>query len=60
MCTCMVNSWQMESAVARSQGAYHFQSYYESLCALQSSVPLTNVKANLDRNVLDINVDKIR
>jgi len=50
----------IESVHERGQGAYNFELYYENLCALQSSVPLAHVKTQLDRNILDINADKIR
>lgn len=50
----------IETVYERGQGAYQFDTYYDNLCALQSSVPLTTVKAYLDRNILQINADKIR
>lgn len=50
----------IETVHERGQGAYQFGLYYDNLCALQSSVPLTSVKSCLDKNVLQINVDKIR
>ncbi|XP_067942150.1 centrosomal protein of 78 kDa-like isoform X2 [Watersipora subatra] len=50
----------IETVHERGQGAHQFGLYYDNLCALQSSVPLTNVKACLDQNILQINADKIR
>lgn len=37
-----------------------FYSHYEHLCALQSSVPLKAVKANLTQGTLDLIVDRIK
>lgn len=50
----------IETVHERGLGAQQFGLYYENLCALQSSVPLTSVKANLEKNVIHINADKIR
>ena len=50
----------IETVHERGQGAYNFGLYYENLCALQSSVPLSNVKSCLHKNALQINADKIR
>lgn len=58
--TMTTHSTGIETVHERGQGAYQFDTFYESLCALQSSVPLASVKTNLSRNVLEINADKIR
>jgi centrosomal protein CEP78 len=50
----------IESVAVRQQGAFHFDTYYENLCALQGSCPLPAVKARLPDGVLDINGDRIR
>ncbi|KAL8584060.1 hypothetical protein ACOMHN_022400 [Nucella lapillus] len=50
----------IESVQARQRGAYDFESHYDNLCALQDSVPLPAVKANLSSGILDINADRVR
>ena len=50
----------IESVQARQRGAYDFESHYDNLCALQDSVPLAAVKANLSSGILDINADRVR
>nr|XP_039267757.1 centrosomal protein of 78 kDa-like [Styela clava] len=49
-----------ESVSIRHRGSYDFETHYSSLCALQDTVPLLEVKAHLGQGVLDINSDKIR
>ncbi|XP_065717418.1 centrosomal protein of 78 kDa isoform X1 [Patagioenas fasciata] len=49
-----------ESVKMRRQCMLDFYSHYEHLCALQNSVPLKAVKANLSQGALDIIVDRIK
>ncbi|XP_068092836.1 centrosomal protein of 78 kDa isoform X2 [Hyperolius riggenbachi] len=50
----------IDSVQIRRQGAVDFKSYYEYLCVLQDSVPLQAVMANLRRDALGFNADRIR
>ncbi|KAM4639369.1 centrosomal protein of 78 kDa isoform 2-T2 [Amazona ochrocephala] len=50
----------IESVKVRRQCMRDFYSHYEHLCALQGSVPLKAVKANLNRGALDLTVDRIK
>ncbi|XP_062496820.1 centrosomal protein of 78 kDa isoform X1 [Pezoporus occidentalis] len=50
----------IESVKVRRQCMLDFYSHYEHLCALQGSVPLKSVKANLSRRALDLTVDRIK
>ncbi|XP_010009171.1 PREDICTED: centrosomal protein of 78 kDa [Nestor notabilis] len=50
----------IESVKVRRQCMLDFYSHYEHLCALQGSVPLKAVKANLSRGALDLTVDRIK
>ncbi|KFW96186.1 Centrosomal protein of 78 kDa, partial [Phalacrocorax carbo] len=50
----------IESVKIRRQCMLDFYSHYEHLCALQGSVPLKAVKANLTQGALDLNVDRIK
>ncbi|NXP79117.1 CEP78 protein, partial [Ramphastos sulfuratus] len=50
----------IESVKIRRQCMLDFYSHYEHLCALQSSVPLKAVKANLTQGALDLIVDRIK
>ncbi|XP_052633646.1 centrosomal protein of 78 kDa isoform X2 [Harpia harpyja] len=50
----------IESVKIRRQCMLDFYSHYEHLCALQGSVPLKAVKANLTRGALDLIVDHIK
>ncbi|NWR65321.1 CEP78 protein, partial [Bucorvus abyssinicus] len=50
----------IESVKLRRQCMLDFYSHYEHLCALQGSVPLKAVKANLTQGALDIIVDRIK
>ncbi|XP_030910019.1 centrosomal protein of 78 kDa isoform X4 [Melopsittacus undulatus] len=50
----------IESVKVRRQCMLDFYSHYEHLCALQGSVPLKAVKANLSRRALDLTVDRIK
>ncbi|KAM9262510.1 centrosomal protein of 78 kDa [Morus bassanus] len=50
----------IESVKIRRQCMLDFYSHYEHLCALQGSVPLKAVKANLAQGALDLTVDRIK
>ncbi|KFV00580.1 Centrosomal protein of 78 kDa, partial [Pterocles gutturalis] len=50
----------IESVKMRRQCMLDFYSHYEHLCALQGSVPLQAVKANLTEGALDLVVDRIK
>ncbi|XP_007903110.1 centrosomal protein of 78 kDa isoform X2 [Callorhinchus milii] len=50
----------IETIKLRRGGALNFKSHYEYLCALQDTVPLQAVKANLSQGALDINGDRIK
>ncbi|KFQ79865.1 Centrosomal protein of 78 kDa, partial [Phoenicopterus ruber ruber] len=50
----------IESVKIRRQCMLDFYSHYEHLCALQGSVPLKAVKANLTQGALDLTVDRIK
>ncbi|XP_066844839.1 centrosomal protein of 78 kDa isoform X2 [Anser cygnoides] len=50
----------IDSVKIRRQCMLDFYSHYEHLCALQSSVPLKAVKANLTQGTLDLIVDRIK
>ncbi|NWX77689.1 CEP78 protein, partial [Alca torda] len=50
----------IESVKMRRQCMLDFYSHYEHLCALQGSVPLKAVKANLNQGALDLTVDSIK
>ncbi|NWU57355.1 CEP78 protein, partial [Dromas ardeola] len=50
----------IESVKIRRQCMLDFYSHYEHLCALQGSVPLKAVKANLTQGALDLIVDSIK
>ncbi|NXN97657.1 CEP78 protein, partial [Rhinopomastus cyanomelas] len=50
----------IESVKIRRQCMLDFYSHYEHLCALQGSIPLKAVKANLAQDALDLVVDSIR
>ncbi|KGL86311.1 Centrosomal protein of 78 kDa, partial [Charadrius vociferus] len=50
----------IESVKIRRQCMLDFYSHYEHLCALQGSVPLKAVKANLTQGALDLTVDSIK
>ncbi|NXJ63311.1 CEP78 protein, partial [Rostratula benghalensis] len=50
----------IESVKIRRQCLLDFYSHYEHLCALQGSVPLKAVKANLGQSALDLVVDSIK
>ncbi|XP_072260213.1 centrosomal protein of 78 kDa [Pyxicephalus adspersus] len=50
----------IDSVQIRRQGATDFRSHYEYMCVLQDSVPLQAVKANLRRDILSFNADRIR
>lgn len=50
----------IESVKLRRQCMLDFYSHYEHLCALQNSVPLKAVKANLTQGALDLIVDRIK
>ncbi|XP_054895275.1 centrosomal protein of 78 kDa isoform X2 [Poeciliopsis prolifica] len=48
------------SAQIRQQGPHDFMAYYEFLCAKQDSVPLRDIKTNLEKGMLDFNGDKLK
>ncbi|NXW11293.1 CEP78 protein, partial [Fregetta grallaria] len=50
----------IESVKIRRQCMLDFYSHYEHLCALQGSVPLKAVKANLTQGALDLIVDRVK
>ncbi|NWS75668.1 CEP78 protein, partial [Crotophaga sulcirostris] len=50
----------IESVKIRRQCMLDFYSYYEHLCALEGSVPLKAVKANLIQGALDLVVDRFK
>ena len=49
-----------QSVKTRHRAMHDFESCYEQLCCLQSTTPLSFVKAHLKEGVLDINGDKVR
>ncbi|XP_061586038.1 centrosomal protein of 78 kDa isoform X2 [Cololabis saira] len=49
-----------DNAQIRRQGAHDFMAYYEFACARQDSVPLSAVKMNLEKGLLDFNGDRIK
>ncbi|XP_069736269.1 centrosomal protein of 78 kDa isoform X2 [Phaenicophaeus curvirostris] len=50
----------IESVKIRRQCMLDFYAHYEHLCALEGSVPLKTVKANVTQGALDIIVDRIK
>ncbi|CAI9736196.1 Hypothetical predicted protein [Octopus vulgaris] len=50
----------MEGVQARQRGAYDFETYYDNVCSLSNSYPLSAVKAHLPQGILDLNADRIR
>ncbi|OCU01134.1 centrosomal protein of 78 kDa [Xenopus laevis] len=50
----------IDSVRIRHQGSMDFLSHYEYLCALQDSVPMPAVKANLRHGSLSFNADRIK
>ncbi|XP_031458244.1 centrosomal protein of 78 kDa isoform X1 [Phasianus colchicus] len=50
----------IDSVKVRRQCMLDFYSHYEHLCAVQGSVPLKAVKANLTQGTLDLTVDSIK
>ncbi|XP_068785147.1 centrosomal protein of 78 kDa isoform X5 [Struthio camelus] len=50
----------IDSVKVRRQCLLDFYSHYEHLCAVQGSVPLKAVKANLNQGALDLTVDRIK
>ncbi|XP_051498272.1 centrosomal protein of 78 kDa isoform X2 [Apus apus] len=50
----------IESVKIRRQCMLDFYSHYEHLCALQGSLPLKAVKANLTQGALDLIVDRMK
>ncbi|NXL91133.1 CEP78 protein, partial [Alectura lathami] len=50
----------IDSVKMRRQCMLDFYSHYEHLCAVQGSVPLKAVKANLTQGALDLTVDRFR
>ncbi|XP_056267090.1 centrosomal protein of 78 kDa-like [Pseudoliparis swirei] len=49
-----------DSAHIRRQSAQDFMACYDSACARQESVPLTAVRMNLDKGMLDFNGDRVK
>uniref|UniRef100_UPI0037E8D4FF centrosomal protein of 78 kDa n=1 Tax=Semicossyphus pulcher TaxID=241346 RepID=UPI0037E8D4FF len=49
-----------DSAQIRRRGAQDFMAYYDFACARQESVPLSAVKLNLDKGMLDFNGDRVK
>ncbi|KAM6931366.1 centrosomal protein of 78 kDa [Xenentodon cancila] len=49
-----------DNARIRQQGAHDFMAYYDLACARQDSVPLSAVKLNLDKGMLNFNGDRIK
>ncbi|KAM3610577.1 uncharacterized protein V6R79_005997 [Siganus canaliculatus] len=49
-----------DSAHIRQRGAQDFLAYYDFACARQESVPLSAVKMNLDKGMLDFNGDRVK
>ncbi|XP_029296648.1 centrosomal protein of 78 kDa [Cottoperca gobio] len=49
-----------DSAYIRRQGGQDFMAYYDFACARQESVPLSAVKMNLDKGMLDFNGDRVK
>ncbi|XP_020851202.1 centrosomal protein of 78 kDa isoform X1 [Phascolarctos cinereus] len=50
----------IDSVKLRRESAADFFSHYEYLCALQDSIPLPVVRANLRLGVLDFNADRLK
>uniref|UniRef100_A0A8C8SIC8 Centrosomal protein of 78 kDa n=1 Tax=Pelusios castaneus TaxID=367368 RepID=A0A8C8SIC8_9SAUR len=50
----------IDSVKIRRQSTLDFYSHYEFLCAIQDSVPLKTVKANLNQGILELNADRIK
>ncbi|XP_067424836.1 centrosomal protein of 78 kDa [Emydura macquarii macquarii] len=50
----------IDSVKIRRQSTLDFYSHYEFLCAVQGSVPLKAVKANLNQGILELNADRIK
>lgn len=50
----------LDAAQTRRRGALDFEACYDSACALQDSVPLPAVKANLGQGVLDFCGDRLK
>ncbi|XP_010875110.2 centrosomal protein of 78 kDa isoform X2 [Esox lucius] len=50
----------LDSVQIRRRGAYDFEAYYDNACAMQDSVPLPAVKANLSQGILAFNGDRLK
>ncbi|XP_014027650.2 centrosomal protein of 78 kDa isoform X1 [Salmo salar] len=50
----------LDTVQIRRRGAQDFESYYDYACAMQDSVPLSAVKANLSQGMLDFNGDRLK
>lgn len=48
------------ASYTRKQNRSQFAKYYTDLCHLQHSHPLTAIKQNLDKGILDFNCDRIK
>ncbi|CAB1319465.1 unnamed protein product [Coregonus sp. 'balchen'] len=50
----------LDTVQIRRRGAQDFEAYYDNACAMQDSVPLPAVKANLSQGMLDFNGDRLK
>ncbi|XP_038259109.1 centrosomal protein of 78 kDa isoform X5 [Dermochelys coriacea] len=50
----------IDSVKIRRQSTLDFYSHYEFLCAVQGSVPLKTVKANMNQGILELNADRLK
>uniref|UniRef100_A0A8C3P9Z3 Centrosomal protein of 78 kDa n=1 Tax=Chrysemys picta bellii TaxID=8478 RepID=A0A8C3P9Z3_CHRPI len=50
----------IDSVKIRRQSTLDFYSHYEFLCAVQGSVPLKTVKANVNQGILELNADRLK
>ncbi|XP_050801390.1 centrosomal protein of 78 kDa [Gopherus flavomarginatus] len=50
----------IDSVKVRRQSTLDFYSHYEFLCAVQGSVPLKTVKANVNQGILELNADRLK
>ncbi|XP_030423108.1 centrosomal protein of 78 kDa isoform X3 [Gopherus evgoodei] len=50
----------IDSVKVRRQSTLDFYSHYEFLCAVQGSVPLKTVKADVNQGILELNADRLK
>uniref|UniRef100_A0A674K295 Centrosomal protein of 78 kDa n=1 Tax=Terrapene triunguis TaxID=2587831 RepID=A0A674K295_9SAUR len=50
----------IDSVKIRRQSTLDFYSHYEFLCAVQGSVPLKTVTANVNQGILELNADRLK